>query len=302
MTTLAFLGSGSRKRPVTRTAIRAGEPAETIAVTSSAFLMLALVSLWFVLQALALGGLSEHRSQALLYSSFRQELAAATAPTGGVITPGTPVALVSIPALGVEQVVVEGTASGDLLAGPGHLRSTPLPGQAGISVVFGRASTYGAPFSEITSLRVGDEVVAQNGQGSVTYHVADIRRAGDPFPAAPTGTQGRLTLVTAEGSGAFSALRPSAAVYVDATADKALPAPGGLPAGVPASEQVMASDTGALPMLVLCLALLVALTLGVSAARQRWSTALVWVIAAPVAIALSWSTSDVVMRLLPNLM
>jgi sortase A len=49
------------------------------------------------------------------------------------------------------------------------------------------------------------------------------------------------------------------------------------------------------------LALLLALTLGVIAARQRWPAALVWVVAAPLAIALSWATTDVVMRLLPNL-
>ncbi len=44
------------------------------------------------------------------------------------------------------------------------------------------------------------------------------------------------------------------------------------------------------------------MTLGVVAARQRWSAALVWVVAAPVALALAWSTTDVVMRLLPNVM
>jgi sortase A len=45
--------------------------------------------------------------------------------------------------------VVEGTASSDLLDGPGHLRSTVLPGQVGTSVVMGRAKTYGAPFGAI---------------------------------------------------------------------------------------------------------------------------------------------------------
>jgi len=39
----------------------------------------------------------------------------------------------------------------------------------------------------------------------------------------------------------------------------------------------------------------------VVAARQRYSAVLVWVVASPVAIALAWQTTDVVMRLLPNL-
>jgi sortase A len=70
---------------------------------------------------------------------------------------------------------------------------------------------------------------------------------------------------------------------------------------VPESEQAMSGDSSALPLLALCLALLLALTLGLIAARQRWSTALVWVVAAPLTIGLSWVTTDVVMRPLPNL-
>jgi sortase A len=65
---------------------------------------------------------------------------------------------------------------------------------------------------------------------------------------------------------------------------------------------VLAHDNGALPLLVLCLGLLLALTLGMVSARQRWSAVRVWVVASAPAIALAWFTTDVVMRLLPNLM
>ena len=75
-----------------------------------------------------------------------------------------------------------------------------------------------------------------------------------------------------------------------------------LPTAVPTSETVLANEPGALPLLVVCLALLLALTLGILAARQRWSGVRVWVIASAPAIALAWFTTDVVMRLLPNLM
>jgi sortase A len=64
----------------------------------------------------------------------------------------------------------------------------------------------------------------------------------------------------------------------------------------------MAGDPGAMPLLALCLGLLAALTFGVVAACQRWSNVLVWVAASPLVIALSWGTTDVVMRLLPNLL
>jgi sortase A len=89
-------------------------------------------------------------------------------------------------------------------------------------------------------------------------------------------------------------------LYVDADAPKGFLPPSGLPATVPDPEQIMHSDHGAFPLLALHLALLLAATLGVVVARQRWSARLVWIVAAPVAVALAWSTTDVVMRLLPN--
>lgn len=269
---------------------------------SSVAAMVALVSLWVAGQMLWFGGISESRDQQLLYGQFRTELAAATAPVGPVTPPGDPVALLTIPRLGLEQVVVEGTASGDLLAGPGHLRDTVLPGQAGTSVVFGRAATYGAPFQHVPELRRGDQISVVMAQGQRTFHVIGIRRAGDPLPQPPAAGVARMTLVTAEGSGRFGDIAPGQAVYVDAEAAKGFPAPAGLPTSVPASETVLAHDPGALSLLVVCLALLLGLTLGVLAARQRWSAVRVWVVACAPAIALAWFTTDVVMRLLPNLM
>ncbi|MDH2414843.1 class E sortase [Nocardioides sp. CER19] len=287
--------------------IRPGEVEETIAVASSAFTVIAVICAWMLLQLLVLGGLSAQRSQDLLYGEFRKELAAGTAPTGALdyqgkpLEPGSPVALLSIPQLDLEQVVVDGTASGDLRAGPGHLRSTPLPGQAGVSVVMGRASSYGAPFRDLDRLAPGDAITVRNAEGEVTYQVRSVRRAGDPVPTAPTGSGGLLTLVSAEGSGALSALRPGQVLYVDAVTEKALPA-GPVAAAVPASERVMARDTSALPVLVLLLAGVLALVLAVSTARRRFPAPLVWVLATPLAIALAWSATDEVARLLPNLM
>jgi sortase A len=271
-------------------------------VLSSTMTMLAIVCLWVAGQMLWFGAISESRDQQLLYGEFRTQLASATAPVGPVVPVGDPVALLTVPTLGLQQVVVEGTASGDLLAGPGHLRDTPLPGQEGTSVVFGRAATYGAPFGRLTELRKGDQISVVMGQGRVVFQVLDVRRAGDPLPQPPAAGHARLTLVTAEGSGRFGGVAASSAVYVDADSQKSFPAPAGRPTAVPASENVLAADRGALPMLVLCLGLLLALTLATVAARQRWSVARVWVVSCAPAIALAWLTTDVVMRLLPNLM
>ena len=278
-----------------------GAAESTAAVLSSTFTMVAIVCLWVAAQLLFLSSISQNRAQDLLYNQFRGDLAGATAPVGPIVPPGDPVALLTIPSIGLEQVVVEGTSSGDLLVGPGHRRDTALPGQVGTAVVYGRAAAYGGPFADLTDLRAGDKIEVDAGQGRKVFRVLGVRRAGDPLPQPPADGAARLTLVTAEGSGRLGALAPESVVYVDADAKKGYPAPAGRASAVPESEQSMARDTSALPLLALCLALLLALTLGVIAARQRWSTALVWVVATPLVIALSWATTDVVMRLLPNL-
>lgn len=281
-------------------------PARTSTATASpvntVLTMVGLVCLWVVLQLLVLGGYSQAREQSLLYRDFRVDLASATAPLGPDVAPGTAVALLKIPRLGVEQVVVEGTASGDLLAGPGHRRDTPMPGQSGTSVVYGRSSTYGGPFGELTRLSVGETLNTVTAQGEKLWKVIGVRYAGDPLPQPAEEGRARLTLVTsAPSEGRLAALRPGATLYVDAEAKKSFPAPAGRASAVPEPETAMGVDRGALPLLVLCLAALVALTLGVLAAVERWSAVLVWVIATPVVIALAWQTTDVVMRLLPNL-
>jgi sortase A len=289
--------------------IRPGEPAETLHLVSSACTVILIVCVWVLLQMLVLGRLSEARAQHLLYQEYRTQLATETAPTGALdfdgkpVGEGSPVALMSIPAIGLgDVVVVDGTASGDLLVGPGHLRTTPLPGNAGTSLVMARSTTYGAPFAAITALQPGDAIYVVGAQGPITYRVTDVRRAGDAVPAFPTGkAPGRLILATADSTGFLSSLRPRDVVYVDADTQKAYPSGTVYPV-VPDSEKAMASDTSALPLLVLLLAFVAGLVLAVSAARRRIRPALVWLVAAPVAIALAWAVTDQVMRLLPNLM
>lgn len=273
-------------------------------VVSTTAIMCSLVAGWMVAQMLYLGGLAQDRSQDELYAQFRGELASATAPIGPVTPVGSPVATLSIPTIGLDQVVVEGTASGDLLTGPGHLRNTVLPGQLGTSAVFGRARTYGAPFARIGELERGDRLVVTTAQGAKRFTVIGVRRAGDPLPQPRPEGAARLVLVSGEASGArLPSLSPGGVVYVDAEAAKAFDTPAGLPRVVPDPEQAMGTESGAvLPLLTLFLGLLLALTFGVIAARQRFGAALVWVVATPVVLAVAWLTTDVVMRLLPNLM
>lgn len=277
-------------------------PTGAQAATQSAAFMLAVVCLWVFVQLLLLGDLKHERSQDLLYDQFRTDVASATAPVGPVVPVGEPVALLRVPAIDLEQVVVEGTASGDLRAGPGHQRNTVLPGQDGTAVVMGRAATYGGPFSRITELQPGDVIEVVIAQGTREFRVLGVRRTGDPLPQPRTAGVARLVLASAEGEGRLGGLTPGEAVYVDAEAQEAFPAPPGRPGAVPAAEQVLAGETAVLPLLATCLTALVLATLTIISARQRWSTVQVWLLAAPVVAALAWATTEVLVRLLPNVM
>ena len=271
-------------------------------VVSTAGTMVAIVCLWVVGQLLFLSGFAENRSQELLYREFRvvggQRHRADRSDHAGRVTRSR---LLRIPRIGVFQVVVEGTASGDTLAGPGHLRKTVLPGQAGTSVVFGRAATYGGPFRDLGELRPGDDIDVVMAQGEVHFEVVNVRRAGDPYSQPLPAGGARLIL--GHGGGLRPASPPSAPGRWSTSTPTHPRASSHRPA-CPRRSLIRSrswhSDHGAFPLLALHLALLLAATLGVVAARQRWSAALVWIVAAPVAVALAWSTTDVVMRLLPN--
>lgn len=303
MTTWTARVPGRRSRPKVKVAAEPVEVSTEMALLSESLTVVSIVCAWLVLQLLVLGGLSHDRAQTVLYEQFRENLAAATAPVGGVIEPGTPVATLVVGSLGIDQVVTEGTTSSQTLKAPGHRRDTVLPGQPGTAVVYGRASTYGAPFAEVSSLRPGDRISTVTGQGKSDYEVTGVRRAGDPLPQPLKAGAGRLTLVGAEGQGRLAALSPGTVVYADADLVSKPFEPGAarLPT-VSEAEQPMGRDTGVLPLLTLVLAGLALAVVVATFARPRLGNARTWVLMVPPVVALAWLTTDLSMGLLPNLM
>lgn len=257
-------------------------------------------ALFFVVFLLVLSPVQQSRAQDVLYTQFRSEVDATTAPFGvDPIPPGHPVALIAVPALGIRQVVVEGTSSEDLRNGPGHLRVTTLPGQLGTSVIFGRSTTYGGPFRDLPSLRPGDRLQVTTGQGIFSYQVEDVRGDGDPQPPALGADESRLLLVTTD-SATLGAL---STVYVDAllVSPPAATPPRPLIV-VPAYEDEMDSDPSALLPLSLWLLALLGSAAFAAWGVVRWSKSQTWVIALPLLLASLWGASDSAAMLLPNLM
>jgi sortase A len=113
----------------------------------------------------ALGGLRDERRRiAFLARSLRRRL-----------QPGQAAGRIKIPKIGVNFVVVEGTAAGDLRKGPGLYPNTPLPGVPGTTAIAGHRTTYLAPFRHIDELGRGDEIRIEMPYGRFTYRVEGHR-------------------------------------------------------------------------------------------------------------------------------
>jgi hypothetical protein len=256
-------------------------------------LLLAVFALGLAGYLFVLSGVQEARSQTILYTRLQYELANQVAPLGPTAA-GSPVAVLDIPAIGIrDMVVVQGTSPENMTLGPGHLRDTPMPGQAGVSEIFGRRATFGAPFARLGSLRPGDVIVTITGQGRSVYRVAALGssqvRIDDPEP-------NRLLLVTAS-----SPVVPSYYIEVDARLVSVTRPGPPVVRVLNAPELALAGDDGALVLTFIWgVALAVVSAVGTFAAL-RWSLWAAYLAAVPLAIAVLWCLYQSLSCLLPNL-
>jgi sortase A len=279
-----------------------GELNATASSIQWSLVMLGGLAVWLLIFALGLSAVEEHHQQHGLYATFRQSVADGVAPIGGAIKRGTPVAMFQSSRGGMHDLVaVEGTSSGELRSGPGHYPGTMLPGQAGVALFFGRSTSFGGPFGDVTRLRKGDLIAATTGQGKFSYKVTAVLHAGDPQPALAAGAS-ELRLVTSEGSGWRSGWAPTRAVFVDALL---VGQPVGAPTAVSAahaSDRLMHGDSGGLTSLLLWMQLLVLAVVGAVIARHKWGFWQTWVVGAPVLVAALWGASQSFWSLLPNVL
>ncbi|MDX6204065.1 MAG: sortase [Frankiales bacterium] len=241
--------------------------------------------------------LQQAHSQNLLYDQLRVTLKHSTTPVAEPIIPGTPIAMLQSPRLGGSQVVVEGTAGRDLMRGPGHRPDTPLPGQQGVSVIFGRALAYGGPFGELQLLRVGDPVTVVTGQGRFTYRIDSVRRSDQSFTRLPAAAS-RLSLVTSDGSWTPSQYWVASGTLVAGT-PYAVPVPG---LAAPVQDQPLQGDSGSAVALLLWSQLLLVVVALAAWGWLRLPRVIVWVGATPVALAVLWNVFTNLSALLPNLL
>jgi len=98
---------------------------------------------------------------------------------------GTRYAEIQIPSIGVDMMVVQGTAYPQLKLGPGHYPDTANPwdstGRVGIA---GHRTTYLHPFFNLNKVQVGDTITLRTVYGTYLYRVD---RAPFVIPEAGSG-------------------------------------------------------------------------------------------------------------------
>jgi sortase A len=156
--------------------------------------------------------LAQHHAQGLLKEQFQASVRADhTARVGGATKllsasatvsqapEGSVVGHLQIPAIGVDQYVVSGTATEDLSKGPGHYIGTAMPGQAGNVAIAGHRTTDGAPFNQLGHMKVGDKIELTSVSGQLlTYVVSQVPVAVSPSEVSVLSDFGdnRVTLTT----------------------------------------------------------------------------------------------------------
>jgi sortase A len=93
---------------------------------------------------------------------------------------GDPIGRITVPRLGLNMVVVQGTSESDLRKGPGHYDAetgvnTSLPGLGGVIAIAGHRTTYLHPFRHIDDLRPGDRLGLTMPYGRFVYRVVGHR-------------------------------------------------------------------------------------------------------------------------------
>ncbi|MFJ4101701.1 sortase [Amycolatopsis japonica] len=268
-----------------------------------AWLVTTLVALALVVYAL--GPMLQSSDQRKALTEIRGEIGVAlgasqslfgAAPPAKPVEFGKPVAVMEIPALKVQQVVIEGASSGETASGPGHVPGTAGLGQLGNAVIAARNAGFGGPFGSLGALEKGDEIVVATTQGKSVYRVTDkvIRPLDEGADYGKTEND-RLTLVT---SASWWPLAAEEATVVTAVLEGRpfRPSPQN---GRADAQDGRTGDGDAWAGLVLAFGGFVVAAAGATFLYRRWRPVSTYVITGPVLLTLAALAALALWRLFP---
>ncbi len=232
----------------------------------------------------------QQRAQDQLRSEFSGTLATAASAFGQPgLSPlpdtaprlGSAVALVSVPALGISQVAVEGSTSEYTRKGIAHVPGTVLPGQAGHAMLVGRRTSFGAPFAKLGSLGEGSQFVITTVEGVSTYKVIAKSTAADALPA------NLLTVVTSN---------PPILSISNITVQAELV---GKPFPSTPRNNAVTNRADHVAEIIVLLQLLIAALIAIPFARRHFGSLITWLVLAPITLAVLVGLSLIIDSYLP---
>lgn len=106
---------------------------------------------------------------------------------------GAPVARLLIPKINLDEIVLEGIDDDALNGGPGHYPGSPLPGDAGNSIVSAHRDRH---FRHLGRLSVGDTIVTESGSRTTRWVIARRQVVDKDQPVLFPARSATLTLTT----------------------------------------------------------------------------------------------------------
>lgn len=264
-----------------------------VVITGMGLMILLLLGYLYVFT-----GLSAQRAQHQLLQSITANEAATYDLTSGKVPPqGKPVAVLEIPALHLVAAVVQGSDAQDLRSGPGHMPTTPLPGQPGNAVIAGRRATYGGPFGALGSVRRGDVIRVVDGYGTFRYRAQRVVSVVGGQRDVVTPTPGNhLTLVTAS-----SGLLPDGrlALVADLVGTPVAGTRAPTFRAVPAQLGMIGDPAAGLLALAWGLVFLILLSVTAWLLRRWWQPVVVYLLAVPLLVTVALFACESVAGFLP---
>jgi len=211
--------------------------------------------------------------------------------------PGAPVGVLAIPALSLNQVVVEGAGPSQTVSGPGHIPGTAGLGQPGNAGIVARNAAYGGVFGRLAQLKPGEKVLTATVEGQSVYVVRRVVTVtvGSLEPLYRTTHNNRLTLVTSASEVPWNS--GQAVVVTAVLSGKPYP-------GTPQERRDVGplgntGELGAWIELLLCVLALVAVTVGAIYLYRRCTVRSAYLLSTAPLVALTVLAAESVSRLFP---
>jgi sortase A len=118
---------------------------------------------------------------------------AALRPHEVAIAHGAPVARLFIPKIALDEIVLEGVDDDAMNGGPGHYPGSPLPGDAGNSIISAHRDRH---FRNLGEVAVGDTIVTESGANTTRWVVVRRMVVDKDRPVLFPARSATLTLTT----------------------------------------------------------------------------------------------------------